>query len=53
MIFCRVGLDYDGSVQDLAKHFRDGRLSATQFSEWDDAELERRLLEVRGIGKVL
>ena len=40
-------------MQDLAKHFAEGRLSAAQLASWTEDEIEERLIAVRGIGKVL
>lgn len=39
-------------VQDLAKHFADGRLSAEKMWAATDEELHESLIAVRGVGPV-
>ena len=41
-----------GLVNDVAKHFEDGRLSAVRLAQADDEVMEQDLIAVRGIGKV-
>ena len=41
-----------GSVQDLAAHFADGRLSTEKLLAADDEELYTMLTSIHGIGRV-
>ena len=41
-----------GSVQDLAAHFADGRLSTEKLLAAEDEELYTMLTSIRGIGRV-
>lgn len=40
-----------GYMRDLAQHFVDGRLSASQLRRWSDEEAIAALTDVRGIGR--
>ena len=39
-------------VIDLARHFDDGRLSASKLATWSEVEVQAGLIDVHGIGNV-
>ena len=49
--FCPSSAEW-GSVQDLAAHFADGRLSTDKLVAAEDEELYAMLTSIRGIGRV-
>jgi DNA-3-methyladenine glycosylase II len=38
-------------IRDLARHFEDGRIDPSRFSEQDDEQIIAELIEIRGIGR--
>jgi DNA-3-methyladenine glycosylase II len=48
---CGLSGQKSGYLFDLAAHFRDGRLDATQWKKLDDETLITLLTEVKGIGR--
>lgn len=48
---CGVSRQKAGYLRDLAAHVIDGRLPLEQLDEMDDAEVERALTAVKGIGE--